>query len=374
MRLGFRGQLIAAFLAVLGVALASTAISTLLLTEAHSQQMGSTAVVASHARDHFLAIARRSLLLGVLIGAVVAVVLALLLARGLARPIRAVSAAAEELARGRHPPRVRVHGGVELGQLATRFNEMASSLADLEALRRELVVTVSHELRTPLTSIQGYLQGMREGVFPREEQTLRLIEEEADRLERLVEDLSELSRAEADAAGLQREETDIRALIDETIDKLAPQFGARSIEPTVCGATELRLPVDRARLQQVLINVLDNALRYTPPGGSIEVQLVRGADGCAILVRDSGPGIDPEHLPRVFERFYRAEPSRSRASGGIGVGLTIAQQLIERHGGRIAIESTPGEGTTVRLWLPAQGVSDSGEAPAQRVSAPRARS
>jgi len=369
-RLGFRGQLIAAFLAVLGVALASTAISTLLLTEAHSQQMGSTAVVASHARDHFLAIARRSLLLGVLIGAVVAVVLALLLARRLARPIREVSAAAEELAHGRYPPRVRVRGGVELGQLAARFNEMASSLADLEALRRELVVTVSHELRTPLTSIQGYLQGMREGVFPRDEQTLRLIEEEAGRLERLVEDLSELSRAEADAAALQREETDMRALIDETIDKLAPQFAARSLEPTVCGATELRLPVDPARLQQVLINVLDNALRYTPSGGAIEVQLVRRADGGAILVRDSGPGIDPEHLPRVFERFYR----RSRASGGTGVGLTIAQQLMERHGGRIAIDSTPGEGTTVRLWLPAQDVSDPGDAPAQRASAARARS
>jgi signal transduction histidine kinase len=308
----FRAQLVVAFLVVLVVALASVSLTTLLLTEAHSDEMSDVLVSAQDSREHFLSIARRSLLLGVLLGAVLAVVLAFLLARRLAAPLRETAAAAEKIAHGEYGRRVPVRSDDEFGQLAVRFNEMAASLADLEDLRRELIVTVAHELGTPLTSIQGYLQGMREGVFARDERQLALIEQEAQRLGRLVEDLRQLSRAESGAEALELVETDLRGLVEDTVDRLRPQLTDRQLRLRVGGDSVVSAPVDRRRVRQVLINVLDNAIRYTPAGGRIEVDVLQAGEAASIVVSDTGVGIGAEHLPRVFERFYRAEPSRGR--------------------------------------------------------------
>jgi two-component system sensor histidine kinase BaeS len=286
---------------------------------------------------------------------VLALVVSLFFSRGLAAPLRALRTASHHLAEGHYHERVPVQGGDELGQLAGSFNTMAEKLEQVETFRRRLIGDVAHELRTPLTAIKGSMEGLVDGVLPATSQTFEQVAAEADRLSRLVDDLQELSRAESGALPLELGPVSVPDLAGTAIRRLQAAYSARGV------ALETDLPIDlplvradAGRLLQVLTNLLNNALQYTPAGGRVRLSAQGRDHEIQVRVADTGIGIPPEHLPFIFDRFYRVDPSRSRqAGGGSGIGLTITRHIIEAHGGHIQVES-PGEnlGTTFTFTLP----------------------
>jgi two-component system sensor histidine kinase BaeS len=265
-------------------------------------------------------------------------------------PLDDLLAAADRVAEGDYSVRVREEGPREVRSLAHAFNNMASRLHRADEQRRGLLADVTHELRTPLTVVQGNLEGMLDGVYPADEANLRPLLDEMKILSRLVEDLRTLALAESGALQLKREPTDLAVLIRDALAAFQSQADAAGVSLTVEAAGDLPLlNLDPGRIRQVLSNLVANALRYTPSGGFIRLRC-RQADGRARLeVQDSGPGIPPEDLPYLFERFHK-----STDSGGMGLGLAIARHLVEAHGGTITAESTPGEGTTIRIELPVE--------------------
>ena len=284
-----------------------------------------------------------------------ALVLSLYLSRSVTEPIQAMSTAAERIAAGQYQERVAVAGQDELSQLAARFNDMARKLDEVESMRRRLIADVSHELRTPLTSIQGSMEGLIDGVLPASAETYEQIHTEAQRLNRLVDDLQELSRVEAHAFELQPRPVDVTSLMHSVSKRLGSVAASRRIRlETASGSEVPGLVGDEDRLLQVLSNLTSNALQYTADGGTVTLSARRVADEIHISVRDTGIGISAEQLPRVFDRFYRIDRSRSRqAGGGSGIGLTIARALVEAHGGRIWAESAgQGQGSTFTFSLP----------------------
>jgi histidine kinase len=242
----------------------------------------------------------------------------------------------------------------ELDQLAIRFNQMADKLEKTESMRRQLIGDVSHELRTPLAAIKGYMEGLMDGVLPAGPETYQQVHAEAERLQRLVSDLQELSRVEAGAYPLDLKPVSAAALIENVTTHLSRQFEEKAI--TLEKEIEKDLPAilaDQDRMVQVLTNLLGNALQYTPEGGLVTIYAVRRNHEVVISIVDTGIGISPDHLPYIFNRFYRTDKSRARASGGSGIGLTIAQAIVKSHHGRIWAESRgEGKGSTFSFALP----------------------
>jgi signal transduction histidine kinase len=311
--------------------------------------------------DSVLAPLNRTLLLIAIIVGLGAVLLTLGLSRRIFAPVEALTAAAWRMEAGDLSQRVEISSDDEIGDLARAFNGMADGLARFEVLRRQLVSDVAHELRTPLTNIRGYLQAVREGLVEPEDHVIDSLYEEAMLLKHLVDDLQDLSLAEAGQLRLERQAV---ALCD-VVDRAVGPFGSRAEAEGI--ALKIDLPedlplvdVDPRRIGQVLRNLLDNGLTHTPAGGKVgvAVRVLRPEPGqrddgwIEVTVQDTGSGISVEDLPYVFERFYRADRSRSRATGGAGLGLAIARQLVEAHGGRIAVESTLGQGTHFTFTLP----------------------
>lgn len=287
--------------------------------------------------------------------AVVAVALSLYLSRSVIAPVSAMSVATQRIADGRYDERVHVEGEDELAQLAVRFNQMAEKLSEVETMRRRLIGDVSHELRTPLTAIKGSMEGLMDGVLPATDETYQQIHAEADRLNRLVDDLQELSRVEARAYELDLRPLDVSALVQTVTKRLMSQADSKAISLNLELSPDLpRVLTDADRAVQVLTNLVGNALQYTPEGGSVTVAAQHLNQQVMISVRDTGIGISPEHLSHIFDRFYRADKSRSRrAGGGSGIGLTIARALVEAHGGRIWAESAgEGRGSVFTFTLP----------------------
>ncbi len=274
--------------------------------------------------------------------------------RRIVAPILAMTRASMRVADGRYGERVPVPSEDELGELAVHFNRMAETLQRVEEQRRDLIADVAHELRTPLAGIAGYMEGMLDGVIPPEPETFHRVHRETARLQRLVGDLQELSRAEAGQVPLHVRRVEVPTLLETTAARLRPQFADKTVELTLeIPAGVPPVLVDPDRIAQVLTNLLGNALQYTPPGGGVTVRAGREDHGVVIAVVDTGIGIAGEHLPHVFDRFYRVDRSRARASGGSGIGLTIARHLVEAHGGTIRAESAgPGHGTTFAIVLP----------------------
>lgn len=290
----------------------------------------------------------------------VAMLISLLFSRGIQRPLREMMGASQRIAEGHYDERVRVAGMDELGQLAERFNLMAEKLNQVEAMRRQLIGDVSHELRTPLTAIKGSMEGLMDGVLPATEETYQQIHQEADRLNRLVDDLQELSRVESGAYELDLRRVEIAPLLETLAKRFHGQFEAKGV------GLELSLPADlppvladEHRILQVLTNLTANALQYTPGGGTVTVSAIWTNGHIRFTVRDTGTGIAPEHLSHLFDRFYRADKSRSRAAGGgSGIGLTIAKYLVEAHGGEIRVESEGvGKGSAFSFTLPVEDFS-----------------
>lgn len=284
-----------------------------------------------------------------------ALAVSLFVTRRVVAPVRAMTRASTRIADGRYGERVPVPSEDELGELAAHFNRMAETLQRVEERRRELIADVAHELRTPLAGIAGYIEGMLDRVIAPEPETFHRIHRETERLQRLVGDLQELSRTEAGQVPLHLRRVDVQALIGATADRLRPQFGDKGVELVL--EIPAGLPpmlVDADRIGQVLTNLLGNALQYTAAGGRVVVGARRQNGKVAVAVADSGVGIAPEHLPHVFDRFYRVDRSRARASGGTGIGLTIARHLVEAHGGTIRAESAGlGRGSTFTIVVPA---------------------
>jgi PAS domain S-box-containing protein len=229
-----------------------------------------------------------------------------------------------------------------------------TELRRLEAVRRDFVANVSHELKTPLTSIAGYAETLATEASPgtQIERFARPILSNARRMHRLVDDLLDLSRIESGRWQPTPERVDLRGLAGDAWAAFADRAGERRIQFAVTAAGVHDVTADPDALRQVLTNLLDNALRHTPPGGRITVSLESAPGGVAVAVADTGSGIAPEHLPRIFERFYRADPGRSREEGGTGLGLAIVKHLVEAHGGRVEAHSTLGKGTTIRMFFP----------------------
>jgi signal transduction histidine kinase len=322
---------------------------------------------AAAARDQdFLARLRRVTFLSTGISLVAALAISLLLARLIGRPLEALTRAVRRMGTGDLAQRVPEEGSAEVVELARSFNAMATNLATAQHLRQQLVADVAHELRTPLANIRGYLEAIEDGVVAADDETMRTLREEAAQLNDLIDDLQELTQAEAGALRLDRGPIDPEELVERATDAAR----ARAVEKGIVltSSAEPNLPpveIDLQRIMQVLQNLLTNALRHTATGGRITVLARRTADGMvAVSVEDTGSGIAPEDLPHIFERFYRADSSRSRATGGSGLGLTIARRLVESHGGSIGVESAVGHGSRFTFTLPV--ATSTGQEQAQR--------
>jgi signal transduction histidine kinase len=303
----------------------------------------------------FRASFNEALLYAALAAAVVAVLLGLYLSRSVIAPVQAMSLATQRIADGRYDERVQVHGEDELARLALRFNQMAEKLSEVEAMRRRLIGDVSHELRTPLTAIKGSMEGLMDGVLPATPETFQQIHAEADRINRLVDDLQELSRVEARAYALDLRPVDLSSAVQTVTKRLAPQAEAKRIALDADLRPDLPLLLaDEDRLVQVLTNLTGNALQYTPENGRVIISARRDQQEIRVSVQDTGAGMSPEHLPHIFDRFYRVDASRSRREGGgSGIGLTIARALVEAHGGRIWAESAgEGQGSVFSFTIP----------------------
>ena len=288
--------------------------------------------------------------LAVSIGA--AAIVSTLVARRIVRPVRQVRDATRRLANGHYDERVAEPGELELAELARDVNRLAVELETTERRRARLVSEVAHEMRTPLTMIEGYVEGMLDGVFEPNEEVLVAVGEEASRLQRLASDLADLSRAEEGAVALHTRVVDLGQLAAASAERLRPQFEEKSVALVVGSGPPLPVEVDPERIAQVLTNLFGNALTYTPTGGKVEVVVGRDHDVASVAVSDTGIGLSPEDLALVFDRFYRVQ-GPLRPPGGSGIGLTIARGLARAHRGDIQVTSAGvGAGSVFTLTLP----------------------
>ena len=317
------------------------------------QQQGSQgAKRGSTLYENFKAAVNESLVFSIAAAFVIAGISSFLISRQITKPLRSITRASREIAKGNFDQRVNVRtskGRDELVQLGNSFNQMAKQLEKNDKMRRQLVGDISHELRTPLTAIKGSMEGLIDGVLVSDESTYQQIYQEADRLQRLVEDLQELNRVEGNAFNIEKKKLIIVDLIQDAFVPLSPSFNKKGVQ--ISFQIEKKLPTimaDHDRVLQIIQNLLGNALQFTSQNGSIEISPKKMGHISTFLIKDDGEGIEASHLPHIFERFYRADRSRSRQNGGgSGIGLTIAKSLVEAHGGKIwATSKGKGKGST----------------------------
>jgi signal transduction histidine kinase len=352
-----RARLLLAFLVVAAAALGTVFVGVLLVgpgyfADAMGHAPGDPAGEAMDeaTRAAFSDAMRRALLGATVIAVATATVVALAVAGRITRPIGAMARAARRVAGGHYSERVPSDETSELGELASSFNSMATSLEDTERRRLQLVGDVAHELRTPLTTIDGYLEGLEDGVVTPNDDTWRLLRSESQRLAALVNDLTELWRAEAHQLALKREPVDLREVAADVAGRFAPLAAPKQLAIEVDGAASAI--ADRDRVTQIVANYLSNAIRHAPSGSRVGIT-IRGGDEATISVSDTGTGLSPEQRDAVFLRFYRVDPARSRAGGGSGIGLAIVAALAQAMGGRAWAESSgPGKGATFWVSLP----------------------
>ena len=298
-------------------------------------------------------VVNRSLLWSGIGAALAGILLVWLLSRRALTPLQSLGATARRLGRGDLSERAETGGPTEIRQLALSFNAMASELEEAEHHRRNLTADIAHELRTPLSNIQGYLEAIKDGLVQPTPETIDTIHGQALHLSRLVEDLRLLAQVEAGALQLQLSPAPLEGLLQSSMEAVRPRADAKGVSLSLAVDPSLPVPdLDAIRVAQVIGNLLENAITHTPEGGEVSVSAWAESGWVAIEVADTGPGIAPEDLPRLFDRFYRADPSRSRGTGGAGLGLTIARRLIEAHGGTIEADSALSQGSRFTIRLP----------------------
>lgn len=311
--------------------------------------------VEAHAVEAFRSAAALSIGGALVIAAALALLLTWLLTRRLQRSVAVVAGAAGQVAAGNYaarvaPPRL----GAEFDTLAGSFNTMAARLDAVEQVRRRMLSDLAHELRTPVAVIDAYLEAVEDGVRPLDAETSALLRDQARRLVRLSQDVGALARAEEGPHAPRRERVLLAELLATTADGFCGRYAEKGVRLEVVATEGLSVWGDRERLGQVVGNLLDNALRHTPPTGRVRLSAAPAALGAVVAVEDTGEGVAPEHLPHLFERFYRADPSRARdGDGGAGIGLAIAKAIVDQHGGRATATSAgPGKGARFQVWLP----------------------
>ena len=300
-----------------------------------------------------------AIIYAVLPAVLIALVLSAVMSRQFVRPLQQMTQVADRIAEGHYEERLPMgetplETQDELEQLAVRFNRMTAQLEQVEDMRQQLIGDVAHELRTPLTVIKGSLDGLMDGVLSPDETTIERIYRQVDRMDRLVNDLQELNRIEEGIIQLNIKPVDIKQYLMNLIHTMEVNFSAKNVTLNLQAlGTPLFVLADEDRVDQVMINLLSNALRSTPNGGEVLVQVEKVGETARISVADTGIGIAPEHLEKVFSRFYRVDHSRSRQAGGSGIGLTVVKKLVEAMDGRIWAESAgEGQGATFRFTLP----------------------
>lgn len=295
----------------------------------------------------------RRLLFALAVVVIGAALVTTIVARRVLGPLRALTDAAGALAAGQSSVRVPVSGQDEIAGVARAFNSMADALARQEQLKRDLTNDIAHELRTPLTDLRCHLEALQDDVVPLSGEAVSTLHAEVVHLQRLVEDLGELARAEARQLPLTPEVMAVGPAVEQLLRQSAARADALGVALSGEVVPEgLTMWVDPARWRQIVGNLLDNALVHTPSGGRVDIRAHEAQGQVVVAVSDTGPGIAPDHVAHVFDRFYRVDPSRTRATGGVGLGLAIARQLTEASGGRIDVTSTTGQGTTFTVTLP----------------------
>ena len=305
--------------------------------------------------ENYLARTNRAVILAGFGGVLVALLAGVWLARSLTRPLRDLTAAADRMASGELEQVVAVRAHDEIGFLTQAFNNMSSQVAAANVMRRQMTADIAHDLRTPLTVIAGYIEAMRDEILAPTPERLNMIYSEIERLQRLVDDLRTLTRADSGNLALVCEPLDASALLHRQAAAHQLTAAQKDIELQVQSANDLPpLYADEARLSQVLDNLITNAIRFTPAGGQIALRAAAAPEERLLIqVADTGAGIQPEDLPHVFDRFYRADKSRTDDDGASGLGLAIARALVQAHGGTITAESAPGQGSVFNILLPA---------------------
>lgn len=356
-----RWRLFLTYLLPLGVVVAVLAVSVRSIAmSAVSAHMGGMmqGMMGGMTADIDRAVARgltEALVIGSLAGILVAVVSSFLISGRLSATAARLSASAHRIAEGHYEERVDYVRTDEIGTFVESFNRMAEGLEQTERTRRELLATVSHELRTPLSNIQGYMEGLMDEVIPAEPETYQLVHREAARLTRLVVAVENLSRVEAGVEQLHPRVVSADRVAQSAIERVKPRFEDGAIRLDFLPGSEPTGDVfaDEDKVVQVLLNLLENARKYTPEPGTVGLRTEKLENAVRFTVDDTGIGIPAEDLPHIFERFYRVDKSRSTGGGGTGIGLAVARSLVRQMDGEITATSTPGRGTAVSFTLPA---------------------
>jgi len=319
--------------------------------------VGSTPAQIGHTEVAYQSANAISLSLALLAALAVAMAVNVYIARRIGRSVATIAAAASGVAGGHYDVRVPGPGlGPEFDALASGFNQMAGRLGSVEGTRRRLLADLGHEMRTPVATLEAYLEALEDGVATLDAETAELLRSQTRRLARLSEDIGSVSRAEEGQVRLDLRTVEPEMLVAAAVDSVAEAFNAKGVRLLMRIPTGLPdLHVDPDRVGQVLGNLLDNALRHTPAGGTVTISATSSprSTGVELSVSDTGEGISAEHLPHVFERFYRVDAARDRAHGGSGIGLAIAKALAVAHGGQLSVSSPgSGQGSTFRILLP----------------------
>ncbi|MHB1064064.1 MAG: sensor histidine kinase [Georgenia sp.] len=322
--------------------------------------VGATAdpTVFLHAEEAFVTASGLSLAVALLVALVTGMVLTLFLTRRIEHSLRRLRQTTGRVAAGDYSARVPdLAMGTEFDDLADAFNAMAAALSDVESTRTKMLGDLAHEMRTPLAIVDAHLEGIQDGIIEADAATLVMLRDQIGRLTRLGEDVALVTSAEEGRLSMRREPVPVARIVETAVAQGSARYAAKGVELDVVvgdAAGRTVLDADADRMGQVLTNLLDNALRHTPAGGTVRLTALRAGGRVRLSVADTGEGIAPEHLPHIFERFYRADTARDRAHGGSGVGLAIVRSITRAHGGVATVESTgPGRGATFTVDLPA---------------------